>query len=115
MNAMNELGRNKLEWKKELWDRIDQAVHSEARRTKVAAKFLPPYGPLPQDKVTTVPADVIDAQTMRIDDSAVTPIMEISVKFELTKQQYQDEANLGTAVTLGTRAANLISQAEDLL
>ena len=41
------LGRDKLPWSQGLWDRIDQAVHAEAQRIKVAAKFLPMQGPLP--------------------------------------------------------------------
>jgi len=42
-------------------------------------------------------------------------LVELSVEFALTKQQYEDEERLGTASTLATRAANLLAQAEDLL
>ena len=39
------------------WSRIRQIVHDEALRARVAASFLPLYGPLPGDS-TTVPADM---------------------------------------------------------
>ncbi len=34
------LGREKLDWSKDIWDRIDQAVHNECKRTKIAAKLV---------------------------------------------------------------------------
>src|SRR5262249_11756608 len=42
-------------------------------------------------------------------------VIEIWVEFALTKQQVAAEETLQTAVTLGTRAANLLVQGEDLL
>ncbi len=39
-SAMTNNGRDKVHWSKEVWDRIDLAVHQEAIRTKVAAKCL---------------------------------------------------------------------------
>jgi uncharacterized linocin/CFP29 family protein len=112
------LGRDKLPWKQELWDRIDQAVHAEAERIKVAARFLPMQGPLPE--ALTVPADTIDPQAaagepLTVDESAVTQMLEIWVEFALTKPQVEREEELATAVTLATRATNLLAQAQDLL
>ena len=116
-------GREKVPWSQEIWDRIDQAVHAECQRTKIAAKFLPMYGPI-DPKATTVPSDTVLAETvgaerqpsiLSVDETATTPIVEIQVQFELTPQQVHDEQKLMTAVTLATRAANQLSQAEDLL
>ena len=36
-----------LVWGEAEWSRIRQIVHDEALRTRVAASFLPLYGPLP--------------------------------------------------------------------
>jgi uncharacterized linocin/CFP29 family protein len=99
----------------EIQNRIDTAVHDEANRTKVAAKFLPLYMATPDAFI--VPADIINAtqQPLTIDDTATTPIVEIMVEFALTPQQFAKEAGVMTANSLATRAANLLSQAEDLL
>src|SRR5207244_4126675 len=83
----------------------------------VGAKFLPLYGPVPSE-YTTVPADVISIgpgnKSMSVDQGKTVPIIEIMVQFTLTKQQYGEE-HLNTAVTLATRAANLLAQAQDLV
>jgi len=54
-SAMTNNGRDKVHWSKEVWDRIDMAVHQEAMRTKVASKFLPIH-PVPPT-TTTVPSE----------------------------------------------------------
>jgi uncharacterized linocin/CFP29 family protein len=123
-NTANNLGREKLPWSPELWDRVDRAVHDEIRRTVVGRRFLPL---VPSADALTVPADrVFEAQTppspqppqsilLTVNEAAVTPVIEIWVEFALTKQQVETEATLSTAVTLATRAANLVAQGEDLL
>ena len=86
MNEMN-LGRDKLDWNADIWKRIDQAVHDEAQRTKIAARFLPLY-PVGTD-VTTVPSDAVDPETgplLSVNEAAVTPLIEIWTEFALTKQ-----------------------------
>jgi len=117
MNQMNQMsyGKEEPEWTQEVWDRIDQAVHDEAQRTKVAAKFLPLYMAVPSALI--VPADTVnvDSPPLTVDEALTTPIVENLVEFALTKQQYGREDGLMTAITLATRAANLLSQAEDLL
>jgi uncharacterized linocin/CFP29 family protein len=106
-------GRHALAWPDELWSRIDQAVHAQVDRVGIAGKFLPLWGPVPD--ATTVPADVIDPETMTVPGDAVLPLVELSVEFGLTETQVDGEAQLGTAVTLATRSASLLAQAEDLL
>ena len=106
-------GRDALAWSSDLWLRLDQAVHAEVDRAGVAGKVLPLYSSMPD--ATTVPADVIDTDTMTVRDDAVLPLVELSVEFTLTAQQVEREAELATALTLASRAANLIAQAEDLL
>ena len=36
-------------WTEEQWARVNQAIQEEAQRARVAATFLPLYGPLPPD------------------------------------------------------------------
>jgi uncharacterized linocin/CFP29 family protein len=110
------LGREKLDWSQDIWNRIDQAVHDECQRTKVAAKFLPMYGPISPGETTVLSDRVeLDGQTLSVNETAITPIVEIVAEFKLTLQQVGREQELMTAVTLATRAANLLAQAEDLL
>jgi uncharacterized linocin/CFP29 family protein len=107
------LGREALNWGDETWAAIDFAVHEENVRAGVAAKVIPLRGPLPQ--AVTVPAEAIDPQTMRVDESSVLPLVELTVDFSLTRQQVDQEAELGTAAALARRAASLLTQAEDLV
>ncbi len=132
MNEMNEsypnMGtmqkdREKLPWSSEIWQRVDQAVYDECERTKIAAKFLPLHGPLSSGTMT-VPSDTIltndnqalnNNNSLNIDEGAMTPLIELIAEFTLTPQQIEREEWLGTAVTLATRAANHLSQAEDVI
>src|SRR5215469_15066968 len=50
---MTNNGRDKIHWSKEVWDRIDKAVHAEMMRTRVAQKFIPIRPVLP--RTTSVP------------------------------------------------------------
>jgi uncharacterized linocin/CFP29 family protein len=122
MNGANQknLGRDELAWRQEIWNRIDQAVHDEAKRTKIAAQFLPlfPVGP----DTTTVPSDAVEQLTssvepvtrpvLSVNEVVVTPLLEIWVDFALTKQQYEDEEHLMTAVNLAVNATNKLSRAK---
>jgi uncharacterized linocin/CFP29 family protein len=114
--------REKLPWSQEIWNHIDKAVHDECHRTKVARKFLPLYGPVAagqttvhSDTVVVVNGQSIGGQSIGVDETATTPLVETSADIVLTAQQVDREEELMTAVTLATRAANLLAQAEDLL
>lgn len=52
---MNEIGMPK-QWTEEQWGRVQQVVHDQALKTRVAARFLPLVGPLPPG-TATVPAE----------------------------------------------------------
>jgi len=123
MTEGRNLGRDKLQWTQDLWDRIDGAVHAEMKRTLTARSFVPVVPAAPD--VLTVPADTITVSPggevngnkglLQVNASAVTEVIETWVEFSLTEQQVQRESTLSTAVTLATRAANLLAQGEDLL
>ncbi len=121
-------GRDKIYWSNEIWDYIDMAVHDECTRVRVAAKYLPIH-PVP-DHTTTVPADSVSAPdaeagvigAFAVDEGAVTRLIEFWVEFSLTPQQLEQESQIAnahrgysTAVTLATRAANLLVRAEDMI
>jgi hypothetical protein len=171
-------GREKLHWSKEVWDRLDHAVHKEIERTRVAAKYLPVHRVPPN--TTSVPSDIVivppgtsqvispgpngntllqteplvvrwvpppaptpTSNTYAVDEGATTRLIEFWVEFSLTPQQVEQEGSAAhdqhgasqpahgehghpghgehahhshsTAVTLATRAANILAQAEDML
>lgn len=116
---MNQRNRNQIPWDEEIWNRIDRAVHDECKRTKIAAKFLPIHVPASPNQLT-IPSDTVivgnenEDRKLSVDEVAITPLLELVVEFKLTVQQVEREAELGTAITLATRAANLISQGEDI-
>jgi uncharacterized linocin/CFP29 family protein len=107
------LGRESLDWTPEVWDRLDKAVYGEVQRTSVAAGFLPLVGPVKD--ALTVSADVIEGDRLAIAEGQVRPIVELWVDFTMTPAQVQAEAELSAAMTLATRGANLLAQAEDSL
>lgn len=106
-------------WTPEAMKPIQEAVDREIQRIKIAAKFLP----LPLDAVTpgatTVLSDIITIDQQKdflmIDEGETTSFYQITVKFKLSDSQYSDPSGPKTAITLATRAANLLSQAEDIL
>jgi uncharacterized linocin/CFP29 family protein len=115
-------GRDRFHWGQDVWDRIDKAVHDEVMRTRVGAKFLPLQPVLP--RTTSVPSDRIQPNTLApnvllVDEGQTSRLNEYWVEFSLTPQQVDyetgdvNESGQSTAVTLATRAANILSQAED--
>jgi uncharacterized linocin/CFP29 family protein len=124
--SLHQKGRGKIPWSKDVWDRIDQAVELEVKRTRIGARFLPKR-PVPP-KTTSVPADAYTTVTpeggtpvLTVDEGATLRLNEYYSEFELTPQQVDQEEGdfktLGhsTAVTLATKAANTLAQAEDLI
>jgi uncharacterized linocin/CFP29 family protein len=117
----NNMGRDKVHWAPEIWARIDDAVSAEMKRVIVGRQFLPRN--YVNRQMTSVAIDSITgngkAQALNVDEGATTRISEFWVEFSLTPQQVEHEtrdlSEIGhsTAVTLATRAANLLAQAED--
>ena len=105
-------------WSPEIWETIDQAILEENRRTEIAAKFLPQYGPM-RDALT-VPSDttLTDSEKrpfFKIDEAATVPLVEIWVELVLTPQQVEREMDLKTARTLAIRATNFLVKGQDTL
>jgi len=107
------LGREQLEWNQDVWNALDNAVHDEFHRSAVGLKFIPFHGQV--DNAMTVPSDIVDLDTMTVDESAVISLVELGIEFGLTRQQVAAEAQNLTGIALATRAANLLAQAEDLV
>jgi uncharacterized linocin/CFP29 family protein len=123
--SIHKKGRAKVSvWGDDVWSRIDQAVEHEVKRTRTGKRFLKTTTVPP--KTTSVPSDSYVLSTppnplLSVDESATTAICEYYVEFEMTPQQVDQEEGdfktLGhsTAVTLATKAANTLAQAEDTI
>lgn len=113
--TVNNLGRSKLDWDLEVWDKIDKHVQEELARSRVCTKFLPVVNGRIGASARTVPADAfqVEGETLSVPEGAELPLEERSIPFVLTKQQYEAEERLCTALTLATRGANRLAQAMD--
>src|SRR5690349_21082384 len=98
-----------LGWPSTVWDALRKTIHEETQRTKIAQKVLPLNGPLPN--LMNVPSDITEVgdNGLTVTEGASTTLIETTAQFAMTKTQVMDEQQLSTALTLATRAANLIS------
>ncbi len=107
-------------WSDEQWARANQVIQEEGRRARVAAAFLPLFGPLPAD-ADFVPRDAIayvqdggdPAARMVIDDRTTIPLPTLQVKVSLRGAQMADPDQT-SALQLFRRAANVLARLEDL-
>lgn len=104
-----------IQWTDQQWCRVLQAVQDEANKARVGAQFLPVSGPLPPD-TTTIPAQQISfdlgTKKLQIDDFETLPLVTLAVNVELTSAQ-ASQPDLGAALAMFRRAANMIARAED--
>jgi hypothetical protein len=114
------LGREKLDWGKETWANIDKAVHDEAHRVRIAMKYIPIC--MTTSDALSIPADTIETVDqngvgipLMVDEGKTISIFEILTGFSMTKQQVSREGDVKTAITLATRATNILMQGEDIL
>jgi uncharacterized linocin/CFP29 family protein len=115
--AGNNLGRHKVDWDQGVWEKLERHVCAEMERSRLSTRFLPVVSSSLSASTRTVPADAVvtdrDSGVMSVPEGAELPLEERSVTFVLTKQQYEAEARIGTAVTLATRAANHLAREMD--
>src|SRR6266851_7646501 len=98
-------------WTDAQWNRVRQTVSEEAARGRVAASFLPIYGPLPRS-TQVVPSERFDEANLTVDDTATAPIVELQSTITMSQAQVQ-EADLSSAVQLFRRATNILTRLED--
>ena len=108
-------------WTDDQWARVNQVVQEEAGRARVAATFLPLYGPLPPDtdfiRKESIPwADEQKKPLgiLKIEDRATLQLATLEVKVELRSAQMADP-ELNSVLTLFRRAANIIARLEDMV
>ena len=107
-----------ITWTDEQWARVTDTIQQEANRARVAATFLPLYGPLPpdtdyvaKDEITVAPGP---PARLSIDDTQTVPVPTLQVKVYVRGAQMADP-ELTSALQLFRRAANVLARLEDAL
>lgn len=102
--------RQKVGWSPEQWNQIDQVVSENVNAVRITHKIMPTLELERTEK--KVPIDLLDRRTMTIDDTTTIALAEVSIQFELDKQQVEEEA-LSRAMIVIKRAANNFARLED--
>ncbi|WP_298849961.1 encapsulin [uncultured Ruegeria sp.] len=109
-----------LDWNEEQWSAVNKAVHDEALRARVAASFLPLYGPLPAD-TQSVPLNKLDLvanssgspeKRLEVIDYDTLRLTTVSVNVYLKGAQVADP-ELAAAQIMFRRAAAVVARVED--
>lgn len=106
----------------EQFSHVRQVVHDEALRSRVAASFLPLFGPLPGD-TQVVPSQRVGVQSgggmpgeaserLTVDDYDTLRLCTVAVNVYLKTQQVADP-ELSSALIMFRRAANVVARIED--
>jgi uncharacterized linocin/CFP29 family protein len=106
-------------WTDEQWVRVNQVIQEEAGRARVAASFLPLYGPLPAntdimpDEAISYPALAGGTQQrIAIADTDTIKLPTLQVKVYLRGAQMADP-EMTSVLALFRRAANVLARLED--
>ena len=111
-------------WNDEQWARVNQVVQEEARRARVAATFLPLYGPLDADAdfvrdqpITYPPMAMMGflipgREQLNIGDRDTIRLATLQVTVPVRNAQMADP-ELSSALALFRRAANVVARLED--
>src|SRR5262249_5680115 len=101
-----------VQWTEEQWNLMQQTVRDEPRKARVAASFLPLYGPLPPD-AASVPLQVLEepedtTRPTSVDDGRSRRLTTISYIVELRGHQVA-QPDLSSGLIMFRRAANIIA------
>ncbi len=105
-------------WTHEQWARVNQVVQEEASRARVAASFLPLYGPLPSStdfvRREMLVYDANGAREITLADTETARLPTLQIKVHVRGAQMADP-ELASVLAMFRRAANLMARLEDAL
>lgn len=103
-------------WTHEQWARVNQVVQEEASRARVAASFLPLYGPLPSStdfvRREALAYDQYGAREITLVDTETARLPTLQIKVHVRGAQMSDP-ELASVLAMFRRAANLTARLED--
>jgi uncharacterized linocin/CFP29 family protein len=101
-------------WTEDQWARVNQAIQEEAQRARVAATFLPLYGPLPADTDFVRKVEVSEAGPLEAADKQTILLATLQVQARLRGAQLADP-ELSSVLSVFRRAGNILARVEDAL
>lgn len=101
-------------WTDEQWARVNQVIQEEAQRARVAATFLPLYGPLSADTDFVRAQMIFYEPQLRIDDRNAIELSTLRLNVRVRPEQLADP-EMSSVLTLFRRAANMLARLEDAL
>ena len=108
-----------FDWSEQHWETVRRTVHDEALKSRLAASFLPLFGPLPPD-TQSVPwnrltmAETADGLRLTVDDTTTKRLTTVSVNVFLKNAQMADP-ELASALIMFRRAAEIVARVEDAI
>ena len=96
-------------WTEEQWARVNQAIQEEAQRVRVAATFLPLYGPLPADTDFVRKVDIPAGAPLTVNDTTTIELSTLQLQLHLRGAQLADP-EMGSVLSAFRRAANIIAR-----
>jgi len=102
-----------IPWTDEQWARVNEVIQEEAHRARIAATFLPLYGPLPAN-ADFVRTESISYKPLKIADKNTTQLATLQLNVRVRGEQLADP-EMGSVLALFRRAANVIARLEDAL
>jgi uncharacterized linocin/CFP29 family protein len=102
-------------WTDEQWARVNQVIQEEAGHARIAASFLPLYGPLPPDTDFIRREEIEDDETpIRVADRQIIQLATLQVRISVRGAQMADP-ELSSVLALFRRAANVLGRLEDAI
>jgi uncharacterized linocin/CFP29 family protein len=102
-------------WTDEQWARVNQVIQEEAGRARIAASFLPLYGPLPPDTDFIRREEMEDHQgPIKVGDREIIQLATLQVRVSLRGAQIADP-EMKSPLALFRRAANVLGRLEDAI
>src|SRR6266567_1142328 len=107
---------SQVPWTDEQWARVNKVIQEEANRARVAATFLPLFGPLPPEadfvRTNVIGYGTRDQPRMTTNDIDTIPLATLQVKVFLRGAQMSDP-EMASALQMFRRAANILARLAD--
>jgi uncharacterized linocin/CFP29 family protein len=108
------LCNSQVPWTEDQWARVNLAIQEEAQRARVAATFLPLYGPLPADTDFVRKVVISEAGPLDAKDKQTIELATLQIQARLRGAQLADP-ELGSVLSVFRRAGNILARVEDAL
>jgi uncharacterized linocin/CFP29 family protein len=108
--------QSQVPWTEEQWASVNRVIQEAAHGARVAASFLPLYGPLSADSDFVRSGEIADAGPgpVEIDDTNTIRLSTLEVKVSVSNSQMADP-EMSSALSLFRRAGNILARLEDAL